>query len=67
MEINIIKYGAVGDGLIENATAIQKTTDVGFEAGGRVIISEEAFKTGSIVLKSNVELHLEKKQCGNGP
>lgn len=57
--VSILSYGAKADDSI-NTTFIQKTIDeVSATGGGRVIIPAGEFKTGPIVLKSGVELHLE--------
>lgn len=59
---NIKFYGAVGDGLTLNTKAIQKAIDEAHAAGGgSVIIPKGRFVSGSIILKSGVELYLEKK------
>jgi polygalacturonase len=61
-DFNIVVYGAKGDGKTMNTTAIQSAIDTANKnGGGRVIIPEGIFLTGSIILKSNVELHLEEK------
>jgi len=58
---NITAYGAKGDGKTLNTQAIQRAIDALSQAGGgRLIVPEGAFLTGSILLKSNVDLHLEK-------
>lgn len=58
---DITKYGAVGDGTTLNTIAIQKTIDACFKAGGgKVIIPQGKFLSGTIVLKDNVTLHLNK-------
>lgn len=61
MDYRITDFGAVGNGRVNDAGAIQKAIDVCSEAGGgRVIVpGGRIFKTGSLVLRSNVELHLE--------
>lgn len=60
-EYNILSYGAVADGIKLNTTAIQSAIDAAFQAGGgRVIVPAGRFLTGSIVLKTRVELHLLK-------
>lgn len=57
---NILSYGAVDDGSKLNTKEIQAAIDDCFAAGGgTVLIPSGTFKTGTIWLKSNVELHLE--------
>ena len=57
---NILDYGAVADGKTLNTQAIQAAIDACFYAGGgRVVIPSGIFKTGTVWLKSGVELHLE--------
>ena len=57
---NILDYGAVADGKTLNTQAIQNAIDACFYAGGgRVVIPSGIFKTGTVWLKSGVELHLE--------
>ena len=59
MDFNIQDHGAVGDGKTLNTKAIQETIDVCFEmGGGRVVISDGIYMTGTIILKSGVELHI---------
>ncbi len=59
--INIVDYGAVADGETLNTESIQKAIDkASSTGGGKVIIPEGKFLSGSIVLKSNVGLHLEE-------
>jgi hypothetical protein len=61
-DYNILDYGAVPDGKTMNTSAIQSTIDAANKnGGGRVLIPEGIYLTGSIILKSNVELHLEEK------
>src|SRR5205085_904539 len=61
-DYNILDYGAVPDGKTINTTAIQSAIDAAYKNGkGRVIVPEGIFLTGSIILKSNVELHLADK------
>ncbi len=61
-DYNIIAYGAKADGKTMNTSAIQSAIDAANKnSGGRVLIPEGIFLTGSIILKSNVELHLEEK------
>lgn len=53
--------GAVGDGITDDAQAIQQTIDrCSQEGGGRVLLPRNhTFLAGPIELKSNVELYLE--------
>ncbi|UTW63808.1 glycoside hydrolase family 28 protein [bacterium SCSIO 12741] len=61
-ELNILDFGAVGDGQTLNTKAIQLAVDKAHEqGGGRVVVPAGDFLSGTIILKSNVELHLEKK------
>jgi hypothetical protein len=56
----ITSYGAKADGRTNNAVIIQSLIDkVSAAGGGRVIIPAGNFMTGSIALKSNVDLHVE--------
>ncbi|MBL7817084.1 MAG: glycoside hydrolase family 28 protein [Saprospiraceae bacterium] len=58
---NITTFGAIPDGETNNAAVIQKLIDkVSTEGGGRVTIPAGNFMTGTIYLKSGVELYLEK-------
>ena len=57
----ITSFGARDDGKTVNTPAIQKAIDACHEAGGgRVIIPPGEFVTGTILLKSNVNLYLEQ-------
>lgn len=59
--VNIKQYGAIGDGVTLNTEAFAKAIDeVHSRGGGKVIVPEGIFFTGPIVLKSNVNLFLEK-------
>lgn len=58
---NVVAFGARGDGKFLNTSAIQRAIDKAHGGhGGRVIIPEGVFLTGSLQLKSSVELHLLK-------
>jgi polygalacturonase len=58
---NILDFGAISDSSIINTKSIQKAIDVcSGEGGGTVIISGGTFTTGTLVLKDNVILHLDK-------
>lgn len=58
---NIMDYGAMGDGAANDAPAIQKAVDECSQAGGGVVLfpGGRVYRSGSVVLKSNVEIHLE--------
>src|ERR1044072_2128793 len=60
-DLNILQYGAVGDGKTLNTQAIQATIDaVSKSGGGKVIFPAGEFLSGTIVLKDNVTLQLQK-------
>lgn len=60
-DVSIVKYGATGDGNTLNTVAIQKAIDECHQTGGgKVLFPEGRFLSGTIVLKDNVTLHLEK-------
>lgn len=60
-EYTISTYGAIGDGIQLNTHVIQGVIDLAAKkGGGKVIIPQGRFLTGSLELKTNVELHLEK-------
>ena len=59
-DYNILKFGAVVDGKTLNTNSIQAAIDeASKKGGGQVIIPEGRFLTGTIVLKSGVDLHLD--------
>ena len=56
---DIKKFGAIGDGKTLNTQAIQKAIDACFEnGGGQVLVEGGTYMFGTIVLRSNVELHI---------
>jgi len=58
---NIMNYGAVADGLTLNSAAINKAIDeCAAKGGGTVLIPRGSFVTGPILMKSNINLHLDK-------
>lgn len=57
----VTDYGAVGDGMTDNTTAINRAIEeVSQRGGGRVIIPAGIWCTGAIEIKSNVELYAER-------
>lgn len=59
-DYNILDFGAIGDGKIMNTKSIQKTIDNCWQkGGGRVIVPRGIYLTGGIILRSNIEFHVE--------
>ena len=60
-DYNIKKYGAVSDTTKLSTKAVQKAIDLCSAAGGgRVVVPTGNYKIGTIILKDNVHLHLER-------
>ena len=60
-DYNIISYGAKSDTTVLSTMAIQQAIDDCSKAGGgRVVVPAGNYKTGTIVLKSDVHLFLEQ-------
>ena len=60
-DYSILAFGAKANDTMLNTQAIQKAIDLANEkGGGRVIIPKGTFLSGTIILKSGVELHLKK-------
>ncbi|MFR2693659.1 MAG: glycosyl hydrolase family 28-related protein [Enterocloster bolteae] len=62
MIFNVLDFGAKADRITDDAPAIQAAVDACSQAGGGRVILEggKHFYSGSIVLKENVDLHLER-------
>lgn len=56
---NVKEYSAVGDGKTRATAAIQKAIDQAAERGGTVVFEKGVYLTGSLFLKSNVELRID--------
>lgn len=60
-EFNVRDFGATGDGVTLDSPAINKAIEKAAESGGgKVIVPAGNYFCGSIRMKSNVNLHLEK-------
>ena len=61
MEYNALHFGAVGDGITSDTAAIQSAIDTCCGAGGgRVTLpGGHIYRCGALILRSNLELHLE--------
>lgn len=60
-DIDVTKYGAVGDGTTLNSSAIQKAIDeVHKQGGGKVVFPAGRYLSGTIALKDNVTLYIGK-------
>ena len=61
MDYNVLQFGALGDGLTNDTKAIQSAIDACAAAGGgRVILpGGRIYRSGALVLRSNLEVHLE--------
>jgi len=59
MIYHIKDFGAVGDGITLNTSAIQQAVDTCYQqGGGRVLVEGGTYMFGTVVLRSNVELHV---------
>ena len=57
----VTRYGAVGDGATLNTVSIQQAIDACADAGGgRVVVGPGTFLSGTLVMKSHVELHITR-------
>ncbi len=60
-QFSIVDYGAVGDGETLNTESIQAAIDACNSAGGgMVVVPSGEFLSGTVKLKSHVELHLQR-------
>ncbi|MCD8165159.1 MAG: glycosyl hydrolase family 28 protein [Bacteroides sp.] len=59
-DYDVRDFGAVGDGNRVNTEAIQRAIDECAKLGGRVLISQGNYVTGTLYLKSNTSLVIER-------
>jgi len=58
---SVVKYGAVADGITLNTAAINAAiVDCNKKGGGVVVVPQGLWLTGPVVLKSNVNLHIDR-------
>lgn len=60
MDYNILDFGAVEGGTCNCSPQIQAAIDACAETGGRVVVPAGRFLSGSLRLRSEVDLHLER-------
>ena len=59
-QVNLKDFGAVGDGIAVNTEAFAKAIDaLASQGGGHLVVPAGVWFTGPIVMKSNIDLHLE--------
>ncbi|MES2430999.1 MAG: glycosyl hydrolase family 28 protein [Bacteroidota bacterium] len=65
-KLNIVDFGAVADGKTFNTRSIQAAIDSCSKKGGKVIIPAGVFITGTLYIKNNTTIHLEKNAVLKG-
>ncbi len=61
-DYDVLSFGVIPDGKTMNTLAIQKAIDkVSENGGGRIVFPKGIFLSGSIILKSGVELHFTEE------
>ena len=61
-DVMITDFGGIGDGIYLNTDAFAQAIDhLSEKGGGRLVIPSGVWFTGPVVLKSNIELHLQDR------
>lgn len=61
MDFDILDYGALSNCEVLATKAIQSVIDAcAASGGGKVIIRNGVYRTGTLIMKSNVNLHIEE-------
>jgi len=60
MKLNVKDYGAVGDGFTNDTQALQNAVDACSSCEGTLVINPGVYLTGTIILKSNIRIIIEK-------
>ena len=60
-DVNVLDFGAKGDGKIDDAVAIQKAIDACSSSGGGQVLfpAGHTYLSGPLHLKSNIDMHLQ--------
>ena len=59
-DYDVRRFGAVGDGVAKDTVAIQSAIDAcAGHGGGRVVLEEGRYLTGTLTLKTGVDLHVD--------
>ncbi len=59
--LTLTEFGGVGDGITDNTEAFKKAIgELSKRGGGHLTVPQGIYMTGMIVLKSNIDLHLER-------
>ncbi len=59
-QYNVKQFGAAGDGVTLDTRSIQNAIDIAHENGGGMVeISAGTYKIGTLILKDNINLHLQ--------